>query len=85
MTKIRARDLAERTAWTGIAAGTVALAGAVPAAAFLDVDAWRAAVALSAAAASTAVLNAVTVIARYRLSVLPDPGAGLPGLPTEEG
>ena len=72
---IRARDLAERTFWTAVAAGCAALVGV----ALFDIDAWRAA----GAAAATAVVNAVLVIARYRLSFLPDPGAGLQGLPTE--
>ncbi len=74
---IPARDLAERTVWTGIQAGTAALAASPVAAAVLDVEVWRAALALSGGAALTAVLTAVSVIARYRLSILPDPGSGL--------
>lgn len=73
--KIRARDLAERTFWTAVAGGLAA----VPAAAALDVATWK----MALAAAAAAVVNAVLVIARHRLAFLPDPGAGLPGLPTE--
>lgn len=68
------RDLAERLVWTFVAASG---AGAT-AATFFDVDARAAAL----MAGLTATINLVTVVARKRLAVLPDPGAGLPGLPT---
>lgn len=66
---VKVRDLLERVWWTFVAA----VGAAAPVAAFLDVEAWKAAV----FAGATAAVNAVTVIARWRLSVLPDPGAGL--------
>lgn len=71
------RDLAERILWTFVAAFLGALTGA--AVLSLDVTALEAA----AMAGLGAVANAVLVIARWRLSVLPNPGEGLPGLPVE--
>lgn len=71
------RDLLERLVWTFVAAFLGALTGA--AVLSLDVTALQAA----AMAGLGAVANAVLVIARWRLSVLPDPGEGLPGLPVE--
>lgn len=68
------RDLLERLVWTFVAAA----AGNLGAAPFLDVDAVNAA----AMAGVGALISAVLIIARARLAVLPDPGAGLPGLPT---
>ena len=61
----------ERLLWTAVAAGCAGLIG-VP---LMGLDVWQAA-GLSALAA---VINYVSLIARYRLSVLPDPGDGLPG------
>lgn len=72
------RDLLERILWTFVAAFLGALTGA--AVLSLDVTALQAA----AMAGLGAVANAVLVIARWRLSVLPNPGEGLPGLPTGE-
>lgn len=69
------RDAIERIFWTAVAAAGGAVAGA----AIFDVEAWKAA----ASAACAAAIDAVLVIARWRLSVLPNPGAGLPGLPVE--
>lgn len=71
------RDLLERILWTFVAAFLGALTGA--AVLSLDVTALQAA----AMAGLGAVANAVLVIARWRLSVLPNPGEGLPGLPVE--
>lgn len=68
--KIRVRDLVERVVWTTIAAGLGALV-AVP---LISIDAFEAAI----VAAFGGAVNAVLVIARWRLSVLPDPGQGLP-------
>lgn len=62
----------ERIVWTFINAAIVNLGSA----ALLDVDAWKGA----ALAGGTAVLTYLSLIARTRLSVLPDPGDGLPGL-----
>lgn len=74
MTKIRIRDLFERVFWTVVASGL----GALAAAPLVDLDAIQGAV----IAALAGGINAVLVIARWRLAVLPDPGAGLPHLPT---
>lgn len=71
---MRWRDLIERVFWTAVAAAGAAL----PATIVFDLKVWESA----AAVALTAAINAVTVIARNRLSSLPDPGEGLPGLPT---
>jgi hypothetical protein len=63
------RDTLERMFWTVVsAAGSSLIAAAV-----LDVDAGKAAV----VAGGTAAINFVTIVARARLAVLPDPGAGL--------
>lgn len=70
------RDAIERIFWTAVAAAGMAVAGA----ALLDVETWKAA----AMAASAAAIDAVLLIARWRLSVLPNPGAGLPGLPVKD-
>lgn len=67
-------DLLERVLWTAISAAAAA-AIAVP---VLDADAAKAAIAVGI----TAAVNAVLVVARWRLSILPNPGDGLPGLPT---
>lgn len=76
-TRIRFRDLLERVWWTVVAAGLSTLAGL----ALIDLDAIQAA----AITALSGGINAILVIARWRLSVLPDPGAGLPGAPTGRG
>lgn len=62
----------ERLTWTAISAGTASLATG----SLLGVSVWQSA----GLAAAAAAVNGVTLIARYRLSVLPDPGDGLPGL-----
>lgn len=72
--KIKLADLIERVWWTVVAAGLSTLAGF----ALIDLDALQAA----AITALSGGINAVLVIARWRLAVLPDPGAGLPSLPT---
>ena len=69
------RDAIERIFWTAVAAAGGAVAGA----AIFEVEAWKAA----ASAACAAAIDAVLVVARWRLSVLPNPGTGLPGLPVE--
>ena len=69
------RDLAERLFWTFVAAAGGALAGA----ALFGWAPWEAA----ATAGFASVVNALTIFARHRLTVLPDPGNGLPGLPLE--
>lgn len=70
------RDFAERWVWTVIVAGLGNLAGA----ALFDVDAWK----MSAATGIAAGLQVIATFGRYRLTVLPNPGEGLPGLPVEE-
>lgn len=66
---MKVRDLCERVFWTAVSAGLAA----VPSAALFDVASWKLAALVGAAAA----VNAVLIVARWRLSVLPDPGDGL--------
>ena len=69
-------DMVERLVWTFVAAFTSALVSppvAQAAGLNLSLTALEAAV----LAGASAVVNFVTVVARWRLSVLPDPGAGL--------
>lgn len=72
---MKIRDALERIVWTAVAAAGGNLAGM----ALLDVDVWTAAALTGLAAA----INTVTLIARWRLSVLPNPGDGLPALPVQ--
>jgi hypothetical protein len=67
--RVRVRDLIERVFWTGVVSVITNIVGALA----FGVDAWKAAL-LSAIAPT---LNAVLVVARWRLSVLPDPGAAV--------
>lgn len=69
-------DTLERLFWTVVAA---ALSN-IGAAQVFDLSAWEAA----AMAGLNGGLTFVLLVARYRLSVLPEPGAGLPGLPNED-
>lgn len=69
------RDTLERLVWTFVAAAGGNLIGG----AFFDVDVIQAA----AMAGIAAAVNFITLLARQRLSVLPDPGDGLPALPVE--
>lgn len=71
------RDTCERLLWTVVAAASGALIA--PAVFDFSVSALQAA----AIAGVGAAVNFVTIVARARLAVLPDPGAGLPGLPVE--
>jgi len=68
---MRWQQVAERIMWTFVAAAGGGLAGGP----LLGVSTWQAA----GIAGLAAVVNAVTIFARHRLSVLPDPGDGLPG------
>ena len=70
------RDTAERLFWTLLAA----FLGALTVSDLLDISALQAAI----AAAASAGANFLLLVARARLSVLPEPGEGLPGLPTEQ-
>lgn len=70
---MRPQQVAERIVWTFVAAAGGSLIA--PAIFSFDVSALEAAL----IAGTGAVVNAVTIYARHRLSVLPDPGDGLPG------
>lgn len=70
------RDTLERLFWTVVAAALTNL-GSVG---LLGIEAWKAA----ALAGINGAVTFVLVIARQRLAVLPNPGEGLPGLPTDE-
>lgn len=68
------RDLIERLFWTVVAAALTNF-GSIE---LLGIAAWKAA----ALAGINGAVTFLLVVARARLAVLPDPGAGLPGLPT---
>lgn len=71
------RDTAERLFWTLVAA----FLGALGVSDAIDITALQAGVAAAAAAG----VNFLLIVARARLAVLPNPGEGLPALPTDEG
>jgi hypothetical protein len=71
MNEFRWSTFLERLVWTFVSAAGGALVA--PAVLGFDVATWQAA----AIAGFSAVVNAVTQVARYRLSVLPNPGDGL--------
>lgn len=73
---MKTRDFFERLWWTFV----VAAAANATAAAVFDIDWWE----MAAATGIAAVIQAVVVFARWRLSVLPNPGEGLPGLRIED-
>lgn len=68
------RDTLERLVWTVVAAA----GGGLLAGPLLSVSVWQAA----GVAGLSAGVNFLTIVARKRLAVLPDPGAGLLALPT---
>ena len=70
------RDSAERIFWSVLVAALTNF-GSVD---FLDIAAWKAA----ALAGINAAVTFLLLVARTRLSVLPDPGEGLPGLPVDD-
>ena len=70
------RDTLERLFWTLCAA----FLGALGVSDAIDISAVQAGIAAAAAAG----VNFLLLVARARLAVLPEPGAGLPGLPTDE-
>lgn len=70
------RDTAERLVWTVVAA----MGGALAAGPIINISTLDAAKVAGLAAA----VNFLTIVARKRLSVLPDPGDGLPALPVED-
>jgi hypothetical protein len=69
------RDTLERLFWTLVAA----FLGALGVSDLIDISALQAAL----AAAASAGVNFLLLVARARLSVLPNPGDGLPGLPAD--
>lgn len=69
-------DLAERLVWTFVAAFASALVSP-PIAQAAGVDLSLSALEAAFLAGTSAVVSFITVIARWRLSILPDPGAGL--------
>lgn len=75
MTKSTLAGYAERLFWTVVAAflGGLTVGGVV------DISTLDAAI----IAAVSAGVNFISLVARARLAVLPDPGAGLPGLHTD--
>ena len=89
---MRLRDTLERLFWTFVAGFLGALLGSplllevIENLATVDLDLGLVKLALMSAtvAGLTAVTNFVLLFARYRLAVLPNPGDGLPGLPTPE-
>ena len=75
--RMKLRDFLERLFWTVVVAGPASAASA----ALFDIEAWKAAAMTGLAAG----IQCVIVFGRYRLSVLPNPGEGLPGLPVAGG
>lgn len=69
-------DLLERLLWTVLAA----FLGGLTVGGLVDISAIDAAI----VAGATAGVNFLTIVARARLAVLPDPGAGLPGLEVDD-
>ena len=69
-------DLGERMFWTFVAAFASALVSP-PVAQAAGLDVSLSALEAGVLAGTSAVLNFVSVVARWRLAVLPDPGAGL--------
>jgi hypothetical protein len=88
---MKLRDALERLLWTFVAGflgallGSPILVAVIEAAAGVDVDLSLLSTALVSAllAGLIAVANAVLIFARWRLSILPNPGEGAPGLPVE--
>lgn len=88
---MKLRDTLERLWWTFVAAFLATLLSSPvlvdlmerlsATAVTIDISLIGYAVLSGAVAGLTAVANAVLLIARHRLSILPEPGDGLPGLP----
>lgn len=79
--KTKLSDLLERVFWT---AASVIL-GMIPAAVgeiVLDLDLAGGVIA-AITIGSTAAANGLLVVVRWKLDILPNPGDGLPGYPTE--
>ncbi len=74
--QVRLVDLAERLVWTFVAAFTSALV-TPPLAQAAGVELSLSPLDAAFLAGASAVVNFITVVARWRLSILPNPGAGL--------
>jgi ABC-type Na+ efflux pump permease subunit len=70
------KDTAERLVWTLLAA----FLGALGVSGVTDITTLQAGL----TAAASAGVNFLLLVARARLAVLPSPGEGLPGLPTDD-
>lgn len=86
---MKVRDALERLFWTFVSGFLAALLGSpvlvevIETAADVPIDlslVWLAIVS-AIVAGLVAVANAVLILARHRLAVLPNPGEGMPGLP----
>lgn len=73
---MRLRDTLERLVWTVVQASLSSLASV----SLFGISAWQAA----GVAGLTAAFGFLSLVARARLAVLPNPGEGLPGLPTRD-
>jgi hypothetical protein len=67
--RVRLVDILERVFWAFVVGALTNLVGVT----ILGVEAWKGAV----MAGLTAVINAILAIGRWRLSILPDPGAAI--------
>lgn len=74
--KIRTKDVTERVFWTFVVGALSNLLGVT----LLDIELWKAAV----LAGLSAVLTYMLALGRWRLSVLPDPGAAVAVAAREE-
>jgi hypothetical protein len=81
--QVRVRDWLERLFWTALAAFLGALS-APPVGDVIGLDISLSALEAAFLAAVSAAVNFLSLVARARLAVLPEPGEGLPGLPVEE-
>lgn len=82
-TAFRVRDAIERCFWTGVVA-VIGTAPSLQLAALvtnLDITALQTLAATGISTMLSTGINFLLVFARHRLSVLPEPGQGLPGLP----
>lgn len=78
MKESKTRDFLERLVWTFVVTTTTTTIG--NGILGLDLELWK----MAALQGVGAVIQSIVLLARYRLSMLPSPGEGLPGLPTRE-
>lgn len=80
------RDGLERAFWTGVAAalGSLPLGVVLDALMTDDMDNAKRAVFSAATTGIVTTVNALSVLMRHRIAALPNPGEGLPGLPTDQ-